>query len=237
MTFTALASSSSGNAYIVQDAGTRILIECGLPWKRLREMVPDVERVTGCLVTHEHKDHSRSVHDLIDRGVPVWMTTGTATSIDCAAYQPIRTAEDRPGGYAPFSVGTLEVLPFAVYHDAAEPVGFYIRSRVDDERMLFATDTCAVPFRFPGLAIVAVEANFSAEILSQSQRIPKDIRKRIANSHMEIGQTCRFLARLDRSKLREVVLIHLSDHHAREGLFMDFVGRICPGIAVSCAAK
>lgn len=237
MRFTPLASSSAGNAYLLEDKGSRILLECGLPIKKLRAAAPGLTDLTGCLVTHEHKDHSRSVEELLDSGVPVWMTEGTATALSCGTAQLIRAAEDRPGGYSPFCVGTLEVLPFVVYHDAAEPVGFYIRSRVDGERLLFATDTCAVPFSFPGLNTVAVEANFSEEILSRSVKLPKDIRKRIANSHMEIQQTCQFLRRLDKRNLRDVWLIHLSDSHARENLFVDLVGRECPGVAIHAAAK
>lgn len=237
MIFTPLASSSSGNAYLLKEGETRVLIECGLSPKKLRKLVSDIEALSGCFVTHEHKDHSRSAMALIDWGVPVWMTDGTARAIGCQDHQPIQAAENRPGGYAPFRCGVFDVLPFGVYHDAAEPVGFYIRSRVDGERLLFATDTCAVPFTFPGVTIAAVEANFSEEILSQSKKLPKDIRKRIANSHMEIDQTCRFLKRLDRKALREVVLLHLSDSHARENLFIDLAGRACPGAAVSAAKK
>lgn len=237
MIFTPLASSSAGNAYLLEDKGSRILLECGLPIKKLRAVVPGLTGLTGCLITHEHKDHSRSTEALLDLGVPVWMTRGTAEALSCGAAQLIRAAEDRPGGFLPFAVGTIEVLPFTVYHDAAEPVGFYIRSRVDGERLLFATDTCAVPFSFPGLTTIAVEANFSEEILSRSVKLPKEIRKRIANSHMEIQQTCQFLRRLDKSRLREVYLIHLSDSHARESLFVDLVGRECPGVAIHAAAK
>ena len=38
MRFTALASSSHGNAYIVDDQETRILLECGVSHRQLKQL-------------------------------------------------------------------------------------------------------------------------------------------------------------------------------------------------------
>ena len=38
MRFEALASSSAGNAYIVEDGETRILLECGISHKKLLKL-------------------------------------------------------------------------------------------------------------------------------------------------------------------------------------------------------
>lgn len=79
MTFDSLASSSAGNAYLVQDGESRLLLECGLPYRRLQQLMGfSTADLAGCLVTHEHKDHSRCFGDLLRNGVRVFASEGTA---------------------------------------------------------------------------------------------------------------------------------------------------------------
>lgn len=79
MRFIPLASSSAGNAYLVEAPGAGVLLlECGLSYKRLRSLAGyRLHELCGCLITHEHKDHSRCWADLIKSGVRVWTSAGT----------------------------------------------------------------------------------------------------------------------------------------------------------------
>lgn len=71
MKFTSLASSSHGNAYIVSDRETRLLLECGLSRKKLQQLAGfKLSGFDACLVSHEHKDHSACVAALISAGIP-----------------------------------------------------------------------------------------------------------------------------------------------------------------------
>ena len=82
MRFEALASSSHGNAYIVSDKETRILLECGLSRRKLQQLSGfRLSDITACVVSHEHKDHSGCVADLIAGGMPVYMSEGTAVAL------------------------------------------------------------------------------------------------------------------------------------------------------------
>ena len=73
MKFKALASSSTGNAYIVSDNDTRILLECGVSHKKLQKLSGfSLSEFQACLVSHEHKDHAKSVQELIERGMEVY---------------------------------------------------------------------------------------------------------------------------------------------------------------------
>ena len=61
MTFTSLASSSRGNAYVVSDGETTLLLECGLTFKELQKRLGyGVAGITACLVSHEHQDHAKA---------------------------------------------------------------------------------------------------------------------------------------------------------------------------------
>lgn len=222
MRFTPLASSSHGNAYIVSDKETRLLVECGLSRKKLQTLAGfSLAGLSGCLVSHEHKDHSRCVADLIAAGVPVYMSQGTAEALDLDAVETIQHGEQ-------FTVGTFDIVPFTTFHDAAEPLGFLIKSRLDGDVLAFAIDTVNLAYRFPGLKILAIEANYDREILDRSEKIPEKTRYRITNSHMEIGTLCRYLSGLDLRGCREVYLLHLSDAMSHEGRFLDQVRRCLP---------
>ena len=127
-----------------------------------------------------------------------------------------------------FSVGSMEVLPFPAYHDAQEPLGFVIRSRADEDVLVFITDTVNVPYNFPGVGILAVEANFQQSILDLCQKMPEKTRHRIGNTHMEIDRLCACLKRMDLSQCRELYLLHLSSATSHEGQFINKVRRVVP---------
>ena len=167
MKFEALASSSSGNAYVVTDRDTRILLECGVSHKKLQKLSGfSLSEFQACLVSHEHKDHAKTVTDLISRGMAVYMSPGTAEALETDAVNLIEHMEQ-------FNVGSLDIVPFTTFHDAAEPLGFLIKSRVDGDVLAFATDTVNLRYKFPGLNILAIEANYDKHILERCEKMPE----------------------------------------------------------------
>ena len=232
MKFQALASSSSGNAYIVSDKDTRILLECGVSHKNLQKLSGfSLSEFQACLVSHEHKDHAKSVDELISRGMPVYMSEGTAEALETDTVTLIEAMEQ-------FNVGSFDIVPFTTFHDAREPLGFLIKSRVDGDVLAFATDTVNLRYKFPGLNILAIEANYDKHILERCERMPEKVRYRITNSHMEIDTLCDYLRSLDLSQCREIHLLHLSDATSHEGHFMNKVARAVPkGIEITACKK
>ena len=232
MKFQALASSSSGNAYIVSDNDTRILLECGVSHQKLQKLSGfRLSEFQACLVSHEHKDHAKAVADLVSRGMAVYMSPGTADALETDAVNLIEHMEQ-------FNVGSLDIVPFTTFHDAAEPLGFLIKSRVDSDVLAFATDTVNLRYKFPGLNILAIEANYDKHILERCEKMPEKVRYRITNSHMEIDTLCDYLRSLDLSQCREIHLLHLSDATSHEGHFLNKVARAVPkGIEITACEK
>ncbi len=231
MNFIPLASSSHGNAYIVDDGATRILVECGVSFRRLKKMLGfNIASLDGCLISHEHKDHAHCHRDLIKSGVPVYASYGTAQALDCDLMEELEAK-------TPIAIGTLDVMPFETFHDAAQPLGFLIRSQRDGDKLVFATDTVKLAYHFVGVNIIAIECNYDNEILSRSTRIPEKVVKRIRNSHMEIMSTVAFLDGQDKSRCRQIWLLHLSDACADEFWFTDFMRRAYPGIDVKACPR
>lgn len=232
MMFEALASSSHGNVYMVSDRDTRILIECGVSRAKLLKLTGfELTAFKALLVTHEHKDHSQCVKELISRGMDVYMSQGTADALETDTVNVVEHLEQ-------FSIGTFDVVPFDTFHDAKEPLGFLIKSRVDGEVLAFATDTVNLRYRFPGVTILAIEANYDKHILERCERMPDKVKHRITNSHMEIDVLCDYLRGLDLSACREIHLLHLSDATSHEGHFINKVSRAIPrGIEVKASRK
>ena len=222
MRFEALASSSAGNAYVVSDKETRILLECGISHSKLQKLSGfKLSEFQACLVSHEHKDHAKSVSELIRRGMEVYMSQGTAEALETEGVSTVESMEQ-------FNVGGLDIVPFATFHDAREPLGFLIKSRVDGDVLVFATDTVNLRYKFPGLNILAIEANYDKAILERCEKMPEKVRYRITNSHMEIDTLCDYLRTLDLTQCREIHLLHLSDATSHEGHFLNKVARAVP---------
>lgn len=232
MKFESLASSSHGNAYIVSDSDTRVLIECGVSHKQLQKLAGfSLSDIKACLVSHEHKDHAKCVDELIKRGMEVYMSYGTARALENESATLIENMEQ-------FNVGSFDIVPFTTFHDAAEPLGFLIKSRIDGDVLAFATDTVNLRYKFPGLNILAIEANYDRKILDRCEKLPEKVRHRITNSHMEIETLCDYLRSLDLSECREIHLLHLSDAMSDEGSFMRKVLWSIPkGIEVKACEK
>lgn len=213
--FVSLASSSKGNAYVVTDGHTRLLLECGLTYRELQKRLDwRLDSMDGCLVTHEHNDHAKAVRQVIDSGIPVYMSEGTALALNLDADHVRILAEKKAA-----TVGTFKVLPFAVKHDAEEPFGYLLASGAD--KLLFVTDTYNIQYKFCGLTEIAVECNHDAATMDDDQVWNYRAKK----NHMDVGRLCEYLRKTDLSKVRRIWLLHMSERHGNETAFAGRVER------------
>lgn len=208
MNLKVLGSSSKGNSYIVSDGATRLLLDCGLPIKKILagiEFKPS--GVAACLVTHSHGDHVKAAQDLLRYGIKVYASAGCIAAAKLDGATAVRALEE-------FSVGTFSILPFDIEHDAPEPLGFLLKSSITGEKFLYFTDTYYLKYKFKGVTHILCEANYDADILRErveSGAVPQLLANRIISSHMSIAHLERFLKACDTSKLRTIYLCHLSD--------------------------
>lgn len=215
--FTPLASGSSGNAYHISDGHTELLIECGINFREIQKALNfKTSNLAGCLVTHEHKDHTKALKDVLKAGIDVYASQGTIEQegIKHHRLKPIKAKKQ-------FQIGTWTVLPFDVEHDVAEPLGFLLMNQ-EGERLLFATDTYYVRYKFKGLTHIAVECNYSLDILNENIEIgivPEVMKNRLIKSHFSLENVKEFLKANDLSKVQEIHLLHLSDNNSDEKLF------------------
>lgn len=203
-----LASGSKGNCYRVTDGSTPLLLECGIRFKEIQQKLDfELSGVDGVLVSHEHKDHSKALQDAIKAGIDCYMSQGTAEALGVSGHRVkvIKTLQQ-------YKVGTWTILPFDTVHDASEPLGFLLAS--GDKKLLFATDTAYLKYRFRGLTHIMIEANYQSDILREnvaSGLVPVEVRERIRRSHFEFGHLKDFFRANDLSRVEEIYLLHLSD--------------------------
>lgn len=214
MNIKVIGSGSSGNCYRIDDGKTALLIECGLPIRKIKAGCDyNLSAISACIVTHEHKDHSLAANDLMKAGVDVYMTEGTARAAGaetCRLKLWHRDGVDniRKPFYPAEQIGTFTVKPYMAHHDATEPVFYLIESSVTGERLLFVTDSYYIDYSFGGLTQIMVEANFCADSLADADNDPR--RSRLRHSHMSLENCIGLLKANDLTSCREIWLIHLS---------------------------
>ncbi|MCM3396456.1 MBL fold metallo-hydrolase [Oceanobacillus profundus] len=212
-----LASGSMGNCYHITDGSTPLLLECGIPFKSIRRALNfETSNLAGCLVTHEHKDHCVGLKDVARSGIDCYMSPGTAEAIGIDNHR-IKKVQSKHQ----FEIGTWTIFPFDVQHDVSEPYGFLLVNKVG-EKLLFATDTYYIRYKFKGLTHLLIECNYSIDILNENiatGRTHKGMKNRLIKSHFSLENVKEFLLANDLSKVQEIHLLHLSDTNSDEELF------------------
>ena len=230
MRFCSLGSGSSGNATLVEarprDGArpTRVLVDCGLPPRQLAHrlatrglLVADIDAV---FVTHEHSDHVGGVLALQRRhGMPVWASAGTWREATARVGTATACQVARDG--EAIIIGTITLQPFAVPHDAAEPL--QLTCSDGWRRLGILTDigapTETVARSLRGCDALLLETNHDPELLA-SGAYPVWLKRRIAGDrgHLANGQSAALLDACRHDGLRHVVAAHLSRQNNRPEL-------------------
>jgi phosphoribosyl 1,2-cyclic phosphodiesterase len=227
-----IGSNSKGNSYILGDDNSALLIECGVKFSKIKEALDfNISKVDACLVTHEHYDHALSIRDIQNSGIPIVASSGTMRATGTVGNDgTIKHAEI-------VQIKEWEIQALKIDHDAAEPLAFIIEHK-SCGRVLFVTDTYILRYKFdPLFDYVIIEANYCAQMADkwrQSKGVGFVEDRRLKN-HMSYQTALTTLERMDLSKCKKIVLIHLSDGLTNEKQFINGVEEGF-GIPTYCAA-
>jgi phosphoribosyl 1,2-cyclic phosphodiesterase len=212
-----LASGSSGNSIYIQNGSTNILVDAGLTGKQIESRLSSIgvspNTLQGIVVSHEHSDHIKSVGIMARRyGFPVWMTQGTldGSKATFRGAERIHVIENDEV----FSIGDLEFQPFALPHDASDPVNFVVTD--GSVKVAIATDmgvmTQLVYQRLRDVDFVAMEANYDHKMLMDGP-YPWHLKKRISGRHGHLPNdgAANTLCDLVAEGVKQAVLAHLSE--------------------------
>lgn len=228
-----LASGSTGNSYLVSDGVTSVLLDAGIPYREIQKKSGFVlSTVGGCLVTHDHSDHSKSGADLMKKSVDVYASAGTAEAMGWNSHRLhiVKSMES-------FTVGTFDITAFDVKHDCPEPLGFVMCSRETKEKLLYFTDTSYLKYKFNGLTHILGECNYDKRILMNNIKIgeiEEFVAQRIINSHMGIDTLIGILESNDLSRLQQIYLLHLSERNGNAEGFKERIQKLTGAEVYAC---
>jgi len=223
---TMLASGSRGNAAIVASCRTRILVDAGIScreiFKRTRSLGEDPASLDAVLITHEHSDHVAGLATLVKKlRIPVFMTGAThqawARAVrDEKGEAPQMACLERFDAGRSFHIGDIQVTPFTIPHDAADPVGFSFRA--EGVKVGYATDLGYVPpnvrEHLRGSDVLVVESNHDVEMLRVGP-YPWAVKQRVMSrvGHLSNESLADFFASDYDGYATFVVLAHLSEQN------------------------
>lgn len=219
MKLTTLSSSSHGNCYLLTSSeGNTLILECGINWMDIKKGLDfHLSCVVGCVVTHQHNDHSKSVAEVLKCGIkclaPKDVFDAKKTS---SPFQMI--AEPKHS----YRLGDFKITALSAFHDV--PCLCYIIEHDEMGKLLFATDTYKLPYKVRGLSHLMIECNYMDAILTDNENegyCPASLRDRLMLSHMELETTKKVVEQNLCDSLQDVILLHLS-HDNSDDVQMEY---------------
>jgi phosphoribosyl 1,2-cyclic phosphodiesterase len=229
-----LASGSTGNAIFLDFKHTKILVDAGISTRRIKnslaELGVNIEELDGVVITHEHRDHVSGLATMTKKyNLPIYASMNTWQDMYCRALIPDACCKVLP---KVLEIGQVQVEPFSISHDAADPVGFSFYD--GSTKCSVVTDlgfvTAEVKEAIARSDILVLESNHDVEMLEKGP-YPWHLKRRIMGnrghlSNVDAGWT---LARLERKPSMQVFLAHMSQHNNEPALAMDTVSSILVG--------
>jgi len=221
-----LASGSRGNSAIVASAQTRILVDAGIScretFKRIKIGGDDPHALSAILITHEHSDHIYGLATLAKKlNISVYMTGATHQAWaramrDESGERPELTRLEVFRAGCSFHIGDIQVMPFTIPHDAADPVGFTFSA--EGAKIGFATDLGYLPAsvrdHLRRCDVLVMESNHDLEMLRVGP-YPWSVKQRVMSrvGHLSNDGLAEFFAGDYDGGAAYVVLAHLSEQN------------------------
>lgn len=233
MRMVSIASGSSGNCIYIGSDETHLLVDAGISNKRIEQGLNEIgvkgSELDGILITHEHSDHIKGLGVLARKyGLPVYSTRETLEEIgkvkSLGDYPkellcPIRQDVD-------FTIGDLEIKPFRIDHDAANPVAYRVQN--GHSSVAVATDmghySQYTIDHLQGLDAILLEANHDVKML-EAGPYPYYLKRRILGDygHLSNENAGRLLSCILHENLKHIFLGHLSKENNYEELAYETV--------------
>lgn len=223
MKLCSITSGSSGNCIFVGSDAASLLIDVGLSGKRIEFGLNEIDRTTtdidGILITHEHSDHIKGLGVVARKyKIPIYATRNTISAI----VANVNMGKLPEGIFheicadAQYTIGDLNVQPFTISHDAAQPVGYRIEH--NEKAVAIATDmgkyTDYTIEKLSGLDALLLESNHDVNML-QVGGYPYYLKKRILSDwgHLSNEAAGQLLCHVLHDDMKAILLGHLSQEN------------------------
>jgi phosphoribosyl 1,2-cyclic phosphodiesterase len=217
MFFCSLYSGSSGNSIFVSSEETKILIDAGLPGKKIEMALNKINReasnIDAIFITHEHSDHIKGVGVLSRRyDIPIYANKSTWKEMfDKIGKIKEKNIKIMENDYV--ILKDMKITKYNISHDAAEPVGYTIQA--GKKKVCIATDlgyfSEEVKAAVSEADIVLLESNHDVDMVKCGP-YPYNLKRRILSDigHLSNDDCGKAIAYIAKGKCKRIILGHLS---------------------------
>jgi phosphoribosyl 1,2-cyclic phosphodiesterase len=217
MFFCSLYSGSSGNSIFVSSEETKILIDAGLPGKKIEMALNKINReasnIDAIFITHEHSDHIKGVGVLSRRyDIPIYANKSTWKEMfDKIGKIKEKNIKIMENDYV--ILKDMKITKYNISHDAAEPVGYTIEA--GKKKVCIATDlgyfSEEVKAAVSEADIVLLESNHDVDMVKCGP-YPYNLKRRILSDigHLSNDDCGKAIAYIAKGKCKRIILGHLS---------------------------
>ena len=227
MKLTCLGSSSAGNCYLLtSNSGETLILDCGIPIKEIKKGLNwNVKDVVGVLCTHKHLDHSKSVKDFEDMGIPVFAPYRSLKPMIIGDYRLKIQAFD------------LTTIDGNWTHTDANgepcPIFGFLITHKEMGRMLYITDCEVIKWKFKGINHILLGVNYDKDLVDTDN--PKA--NHVFRGHLSIDTACDFVKANYSDSLQNVIMCHLSSENADKDSFVAKMKNAVNGANVDVAEQ
>lgn len=216
----AIASGSSGNCTFLQAGSKTFLIDIGISGKKavlgLETLGANPQEIEGIFITHEHADHIKGVGIFSRKyDTPIYATQKTWDKM--LAEQMIGAVKEHNIRAIPkdkhLEMEDLSILPYSIYHDAADPVGYAFRYK--NKKITVATDIGVIDEQIEknlrGSHGILLEFNHDIRML-EAGSYPFYLKQRILSDvgHLNNEAAAKVLCDIYHEDMQWAILGHLS---------------------------
>ncbi|GAA0819185.1 MBL fold metallo-hydrolase [Clostridium tertium] len=235
MKFCSLYSGSSGNSIFVASEHAKILIDAGLPGKKIDDALKSIGEnpsdIDGIFVTHEHSDHIKGIGVLSRKyDIPIYSNADTWMAMDGSIGKikehNMRIMDRR----STLSIKDLDIISFNIPHDAVAPVGYTMHHNGKKVSVItdFGIYTEEIRDNIKDSEVMLLESNHDVNMLKFGP-YPYTLKRRILSevghlSNEDCGKAIVDLIRYKPNK--KIILGHLSGTNNHPDLALETVSSV-----------
>lgn len=223
-----IATGSSGNCYtLTSTTGETLIIDCGIPIKDIKKGLDwNITGVVGAVCTHQHQDHSKSVKDLTNMGIPV--------------YAPYISQKPMAIGSGAFRIQSFDLTAIdgSWTHTNANgepcPIFGFLITHKEMGRMLYITDCELIKWKFKDINHILLGVNYDKDLIDRDNTGKAN---HVLRGHLSIDTACDFVKANHSDSLQNVIMCHLSSENADSDSFIEKMKKVACGANVDVAER
>lgn len=224
-----IATGSTGNCYtLTSDSGETLILDCGISIKEIKKGLNwNIRNVVGCIVSHVHSDHSKSVKDFEAMGIPV-----------CKPYEALLMNQFLANSYFAVRTFDLTTVDGRWTHTNADgsecPCYGFLITHPEMGKMLYITDTELIKWRFKDINHILLGVNYDKDLIDRDN-IGKT--NHVFRGHLSIDTACDFVKANYSDGLQNVIMCHLSSENSDSDSFIEKMKKVACGANVDVAER